>query len=127
MADQNKNLDAAAGASQEQIDRLLALQEKEVVVYIKQLDAELASQTHSFELSKRSFEINAEDRKDQRRFIFRIAALVLIAVLSMLGIAGAAVYLKEFSLAKEIVIALISLAAGAVGGYGLGRMQQKDA
>lgn len=112
------------------IDQLVSNQGKELELRAKELEFQKQQDDHSFEYGKRALEAHLQDRKEQREYNkgSRRNFYVLIAVLTFIGavVVTVALFLNKDAFATEVIKAAAYLAAGYIGGYGIGKKNTKQ-
>lgn len=112
------------------IEKMLALQEKDLILKTQQLDLQKQTDQHSFQYAKDALVENAKDRDAQRKYhksilresYFFASFIILIFFIFM----AIALYFNKDDLAKEIVRAIIYLGSGGIGGYFWGKSKPKN-
>jgi len=116
----NKNL-----LSPELVEKLLAVQEKDLALKAQDMELKKQTDSNSFEFAKTSLAANAKDREEQRKHSQSITKYILvfsgIVVLLFAAFLSIALYLNKDQIAIEIVKAIIYIASGGLGGYALGQ------
>lgn len=128
----NNDLPQTHDLTPDLIRTLLENQSKELELKSVELSLQKQQDIHGFEFGKEALRIKAEDRKLQREHDFKVkkSRYLLIGGL-MLLVSGIIVYALNSNnspVALEIIKAIVYLAGGGLGGYGLAKSSnQKDA
>lgn len=121
----NDDLPQTHNLTPDLISTLLENQSKELELKSIELSLQKQQDIHSFEFGKEALRIKAEDRKLQREHDFKVkkSRYLLIGSL-MLLVSGIIVYAlnsNNSAVALEIIKAIVYLAGGGLGGYGLAK------
>ena len=128
----NNDLPQTHDLTPDLIRTLLENQSKELELKSIELSLQKQQDIHGFEFGKEALRIKAEDRKLQREHDFKVkkSRYLLIGSL-MLLVSGIIVYALNSNnspVALEIIKAIVYLAGGGLGGYGLAKSSNpKDA
>lgn len=121
----NNDLPQTHDLTPDLIRTLLENQSKELELKSIELSLQKQQDIHGFEFGKEALRIKAEDRKLQREHDFKVkkSRYLLIGSL-MLLVSGIIVYALNSNnspVALEIIKAIVYLAGGGLGGYGLAK------
>lgn len=119
------------GQEMQLLEQILENQVRDFELKSRELDLEKQKDEHSYLYSKDALAAQERDRKHEREckrgerrdryfLIFGVAAVVAILI-------GTALALGHKDVALELTKAVILIAAGAAGGYGLAKKKQDDA
>lgn len=121
----NNDLPQTHDLTPDLVRTLLENQSKELELKSIELSLQKQQDIHGFEFGKEALRIKAEDRKLQREHDFKVkkSRYLLIGSL-MLLVSGIIVYALNSNnspVALEIIKAIVYLAGGGLGGYGLAK------
>lgn len=115
--------------SEETVQGLLEVQRMELQTRSEELKLRHRELDHNSSHAEKILNAQERDRNDTRKHIRRVnyanlvfAVLVIIVVATLVG---TAMVLNKDALAADLLKISISLAAGAVGGYGFARYRQQ--
>lgn len=115
--------------SEETVQGLLEVQRMELQTRSEELKLRHRELDHNSSHAEKILNAQERDRNDTRKHIRRVnyanlvfAVLVIIVVAALVG---TAMVLNKDALAADLLKISISLAAGAVGGYGFARSRQQ--
>lgn len=107
----------------ETMELMVANQAREIEVRASELTIQQKANERGFEFATRSMEAQAKDRSEQRihqrSTLKMVGIFVSITFLIVSALIAIALYLGKDTLVLEIVKAIMYLAAGGAGGYGL--------
>lgn len=121
----NNELQQSHELTPDLIRTLLENQSKELELKSVELSLQKQQDIHGFEFGKEALRIKAEDRKLQREHDFKVkkSRYLLIGGLTVL-VSGIIIYALDSGnspVAMEIIKAIVYLAGGGLGGYGLAK------
>ena len=113
----------------ELIGKLIQNQAKDLELKARELELQAQQDKHSYEFAKAALSVKSAGQAqkhghEQRVLIIKLVALVA-AMLITAGLIGFSLHGGHEAVAMEILKAMVYLASGAAGGYGLGRLQGK--
>lgn len=126
MTDDNNNKQL----SPEVVDRLLAVQERQLVLKEKELDHSRQSMEYDHEYSLKSLDAQVKDRESMRKhessntkFRYTFAAIIIIGLFVLFIVA---IKNNKDQIVMEILKAIIYVGVGALGGYSWGTKWKKS-
>lgn len=121
----DSDLQQTHGLTPDLIQSLLDNQTRELELKSVELSLQKQQDIHGFEFGKEALRLKAEDRKLQREHDFKVkkSRYLLIGSLMLLvsGIIVFALNSNNSPVAMEIIKAIVYLAGGGLGGYGLAK------
>ncbi len=127
MANQpsNRNKNRVDISTPDLVKTFLDNQTKELEIKAKQLALQKQEDDHGFEFGKAALAAKAQDRNFQREHDLKSRiytyGLIGIVVLLISGIIFYAMYSGNKDIAMEIIKAIVYLAGGGLGGYGVAK------
>ncbi|MGY6214955.1 hypothetical protein ACW73L_07320 [Methylolobus aquaticus] len=115
----------AMQVSPEVIAKFIENQGRELDLKARELQLQEQQDKHSFEYSKQALAAKADDLERQRAHEHKAHTswLIFLGALALLitSIVLVALFLNQSAIATEIIKAIVLVAGGGFGGYGLGR------
>jgi hypothetical protein len=115
--------------SEDTVKGLLEVQRMELQTRSEELKLRHRELDHNSAHAEKILNAQERDRNDTRKHIRRVNYANLVFAVLVIGVVaalvGVAMVLNKDALAADLLKISISLAAGAVGGYGFGRSRQQ--
>lgn len=112
-------------ASPELFEKFLDNQSKELAIKEKELALQKQQDDHGFEFGKTALLAKVEDRKLQREHELKSSKHTYILITALVSIVAAIIFYALYSnntpIAMEIIKAIVYLAGGGLGGYGMAK------
>lgn len=111
------------------VERLVALQEKELEFKARELEAQNKEMEHNSRYAQNALAAHAQDRKDERDHQTRrrkgLYIIIGVLVFALLVFLFAAAYIGKEALAMEVVKLVGAFLCGGGGGYAIGKSSSR--
>lgn len=116
--------------NQDQFNRLMTVQEKEILLKQQELDLRKQTDSNNYNYAKATLQAQADNLNSQRqhslslskyRYTFGIIISIILCALILFGF-----YLNKDQAVLELIKAIVLLGTGAFGGYSYCKSQSKD-
>lgn len=112
------------------IRKMIELQKAEADYKTKELALRKQQDEHNFEYSKRALEMQARENENNRKFLHSLLNKLLLGVglllvVPILTVIIVSIVYDKMEIAKEIIKAIVYIALGMLGGFGINKKYQE--
>lgn len=112
------------------IRKMIELQKAETDYKTKELALRKQQDEHNFEYSKRALEMQARENENNRKFLHSLLNKLLLGVglllvVPILTVIIVSIVYDKMEIAKEIIKAIVYIALGMLGGFGINKKYQE--